>query len=100
MSEEFKKSTQPFEQLLLSLKEDEARRLSQCLEEINHRLLDCRNSLEEHRRMLMALRGIDSSPSRLAAEPLSVIADEAPAADLRGTLKRRMLDHFKSKWSI
>jgi hypothetical protein len=48
----------------------------------------------------MALRGIDGSPPLSAAEPLSVIVDEAPAADLRGTLKRRMIDHFKSKRSI
>ncbi|HEX2929160.1 MAG TPA: hypothetical protein VHV54_05570 [Candidatus Binatia bacterium] len=95
MSQEFKKSEQPFEHLVRALQEGEARRLSQCLEEIDHRLVNCRNSLEEYRRLRTALGTINSELSRLGAEPLSVVADEVPTSDLSEIIKKR-IDHFKS----
>src|SRR5262245_15005352 len=99
MSEEFNKPEQPFEHLLRALQESEARRMSQCLEEIDHRLLNCRKSLVEYRQGRMALRSINNSLSRLGAKPLSVVPDDLPASDLSETIKRR-IDHFKSKGTI
>jgi len=99
MSEEFKKPEQPFEHLLRALQEGEVQRLSQCLEEIDHRLLDCRKSLVEYRRSRMALRSISSNLSRLGAAPESGVPDELATSDLSETIQRR-IDHFKSKGTI
>jgi hypothetical protein len=98
MTEEFKKSEQPFAHLVRALQEGEARRLSQCLEEIDHRLLSCRKSLEEYRRLRIALRIINSQLSRLGAEPLSV-TDDLATHDLSEIIKSR-IDHFKSTGKI
>src|SRR5262245_5203465 len=99
MSQEFKKAEQPFEHLVRALQEGEARRLSQCLEEIDLRLLNCHRSLDEYRRLRTALGSINSQLSRLGAEPLSVAADEVPASDLSEIIKKR-IDHFKSQGKI
>jgi hypothetical protein len=98
MSEEFKKSEQPFEHLIRALQEGEARRISQCIQEIDHRLLDCGKSLEEYRRLRSTLRTINTQLSQLGEQPLSV-DEEAPAQDLSEIIKWR-IDHFKSKGKI
>ncbi len=98
MTDEFKKSEQPFEHLVRVLQEGEARRISQCIEGIDHRLLDCRKSLEEYRRLCSTLRTINGQLSRLGAQPLAV-ADDLPAQDLSEILKSR-IDHFKSTGKI
>jgi hypothetical protein len=94
MAEDFKKEEQPFEHLVRALQEGEAHRLSQCVEDIDHRLLDCRRSLEEYRRLHSTLHLINKRLSRLGAEPLTV-AEELPIEDL-GDLIRSRIDHFKS----
>ena len=99
MSEESKKPEQPFEYLLRALQEGEARRLNQCLEAIDHRLLDCRRSLAEYRRARMILRSINRNLTRLGAEPVSGVPDDLPTTDLSDAINRR-LDHIKSKGSI
>lgn len=98
MTDEFKKSEQPFEHLVRVLQEGEARRISRCIEDIDHRLLDCRKSLEEYRRLCSTLRTINGQLSRLGAQPLAV-ADDLPAQDLSEILKSR-IDHFKSTGKI
>ena len=98
MSEELKKPDQPFEQLVRALQEGEARRISECIQEIDHRLLDCRKSLEEYRRLRTTLRTINGQLSRLGAQPLAV-ADELPTQDLSEIIKSR-IDHFKSTGRI
>lgn len=98
MSEELKKPDQPFEQLVRALQEGEARRISECIQEIDHRLLDCRKSLEEYRRLRTTLRTINGQLSRLGAEPLAV-ADDLPTQDLSEIIKSR-IDHFKSTGKI
>jgi hypothetical protein len=98
MSEELKNSEPPFQHLVRALQEGEARRLNQCIEEIDHRLLDCRRSLEEYRRLRTALRLINGQLSRLGAQPLSVVED-LPTHDLTEILKSR-IDHFKSMGKI
>ena len=95
MSEESKKPEQSFEHLVRALQEGEARRLSQCLEAIDHRLLDCRKSLDEYRRARMILRSINRNLTRLGAEPVSAVPDELPTADLSDVINRR-IDHFKA----
>ena len=98
MSEEFKKSEQPFEHVVRALQEGEARKIIQCMEGIDHRLLDCHRSLEEYRRLHLTLRMINNQLSRLGAEPLAV-ADELPPQDLNEVIKSR-IDHFKSNGRI
>lgn len=98
MAEEFKNQEQPFEHLVRALQEGEARRISQCIEDIDHRLLDCRKSLKEYRRLRWALRTINGQLSRFGAEPLAV-ADDLPAQDLTEIIKSR-IDHFKSTGKI
>ena len=95
MSDQFKKSEQPFEHLVRALQEGEARRLSQCLEEIDRRLLNCHKSLDEYRKIRVLLRTINHQLSSLGAEPLSVVKDELPAADLSEIIKSR-LDNLKN----
>jgi DNA repair ATPase RecN len=98
MAEESKNREQPFEHLVRALQEGEARRISQCIQDIDHRLMDCRKSLEEYRRLHSTLRTINSQLSRLGAEPLAV-ADDLPAQDLTDMIKSR-IDHFKSTGKI
>jgi hypothetical protein len=98
MSKEFKQAEQPFEHLVRALQEGEARKISQCVEEIDHRLLDCKKSLEEYRRLHSSLRLINNQLSRLGVEPLDV-ADELPIQDLSEIIKNR-IDHFKSMGKI
>ena len=94
MSEEFNSSEPPFEHLVRALQEGEARRLSQCIEEIDHRLLDCRKSLQEYRRLRTALRLINGQLTKLGVQPLSVV-EELPTHDLSEIIKSR-IEHFKS----
>ena len=98
MTEESKNPEQPFEHLVRALQEGEARRVSQCIQDIDHRLMDCRKSLEEYRRLHSTLRTINGQLSRLGAEPLAV-ADDLPAQDLSEIIKSR-IDHFKSTGKI
>jgi len=98
MSQEFKKPEQPFEQLVRALQEGEARKISQCMEGIDLRLLDCHKSLEEYKRLHSTLRLINNQLSRLGAEPLAV-AEEVPTQDLNEIIKSR-IDHFKSTGKI
>jgi hypothetical protein len=98
MSEDSKTSEEPFNHLLRALQEGEAWRISQCIQDIDHRLLDCRKSLEEYSRLRSTLRTINNKLSRLGAEPLKV-ADELATQDLNEIIKRR-LDHFKSTGKI
>ena len=98
MSEESKKTEQPFVQIIRVLQEGEARRISECIQEIDHRLLDCRKSLDEYRRLRTTLRTINGQLSRLGAEPLTV-ADDLPSQDLSEITKSR-IDHIKSTGRI
>ena len=98
MSEDSKNREQPFEHLVRALQEGEARRISECIQEIDHRLLDCRRSLEEYRRLRTALRTINGQLSRLGAAPLAV-ADDLPTQDLSEIIASR-IDHFKSTGKI
>jgi hypothetical protein len=99
MSEQVKKSEQPFEHLIRALQEGEARRISQCIEQIDHRLIDCRKSLEEYRRVRDSLRLINTELSKLGQQPLSVEEDDLPGHDLSEIIKWR-IDHFKSKGKL
>ena len=89
---------QPFEHLVRALQEGEAQKISRCIQEIDHRLMDCRRSLEEYRRLHSTLRTINGQLSRLGAEPLAV-ADDLPAQDLTEIIKSR-LEHFRSTGKI
>lgn len=98
MSEESKKPEPPFEHLIRALHEGEARRISQCIQEIDHRLLDCGKSLEEYSRLRSMLRTINTQLSQLGEQPLSV-DDDLPAPDLDEVIKWR-IERFRSKGKI
>jgi hypothetical protein len=98
MSKNFTNPEQPFEHLVRALQEGEARKISQCVEEIDHRLLDCHKSLEEYRRLHSSLCMINNQLSRLGAEPLTVV-DELSTQVLSEIIKSR-IDHFKSTGKI
>jgi hypothetical protein len=97
MSEE-PKEPELFDQLIRVLQEGESRRISACIQEIDQRLLDCRKSLDEYRRLRTTLRSINGQLSRLGAEPLAV-AEELATQDLSEIIKNR-IDHFKSTGRI
>lgn len=92
------KQDQPFEHLIRSLQEDEARRLSQCLQNIDHRLLHLRKAVEEYHQLRSALRTINGKLSRLGAEPLTV-AEDVGADDLGEIISSRIA-HFKTSGRI
>jgi hypothetical protein len=94
MSQEVKKPDQPFEHLVRAIQEGEARQISQCMEGIDLRLLDCHKSLKEYKRLHFTLRLINNQLSRLGAEPLAV-AEELRTQDLTEIITSR-IDHFKS----
>jgi hypothetical protein len=98
MSENSKEPEEPFNHLVRALQEGEAWRISQCIQDIDHRLLDCRKSLEEYSRLRSTLRTINHKLSRLGAEPLKV-ADELATHDLSEMIKSR-IDHFRSTGKI
>ena len=98
MSEQINKPEQPFAPLVRALQEGEAQRLSQCIEQIDNRLVNCRKSLEEYRRLRVALRVINSQLSRLGAEPLS-LADDMVSHDFIELIRSR-IDHFKSSGKL
>src|ERR687895_515559 len=98
MSEHSKNSEEPFDHLVRVLQEGEAWRITQCIQDIDHRLLDCRKSLEEYRRLRSTLRTINNKLSRLGAETLKD-ADELATQDLNDIIKSR-IDHFKSSGRI
>jgi len=98
MSEKSTKLEEPFHHLLRALQEGEAWRISQTIQDIDHRLLDCRKSLEEYSRLRSTLRTINNKLSRLGAEPLKV-ADELATQDLSEIIKSR-IDHFKSSGKL
>ena len=98
MSQEFKKPEQPFEHIVRALQEGEAQKISQCMEGIDLRLLDCHKSLKEYKRLRSTLRMINNQLSRLGAEPIAV-AEELRTQDLNEIIKSR-IDHFKSTGKI
>jgi hypothetical protein len=98
MSEDPMKQEQPYERMLQTLQEDEARRLSKCLEEIDHSLLDCRKYVEEYDQVRSTLHTINEQLSRLGAEPLPVV-DGLPTHDLGEVIKNR-IDHMRSQGKI
>ena len=98
MSEDLMKQEQPYERLLHALQEDEARRLSKYLEEIDHKLLDCQKYVEEYDRVRSTLHAINEQLSRLGAEPLPVV-DGLPTHDLGEIIKNR-IDHMRFQGKI
>lgn len=78
--------------------EQESQKLGKYLEEIDHRLLDCRKYLEEYDRTRSILHTINEQLSRLGAEPLPV-GDQLPTHDL-GEIIRGRVEHLRSQGKI
>lgn len=92
------KEEPPFEHLIRALQEGEARRISECIQDIDRRLLNCGKALEEYRRLRSTLRTINGQLSRLGAEPLAV-SEDFPGDDLSEIIRSR-IDHFKTSGKI
>ncbi|HXG51759.1 MAG TPA: hypothetical protein VNN77_10175 [candidate division Zixibacteria bacterium] len=90
---------EPYEHLLQALQESELRRLHKCLEEIDHKLLDCRERVEEYHRTRLALQSINEKLSLLGAQPLSVAGEEVSGQDLAEIINSR-IQRFKSSGKL
>lgn len=88
----------PFEHLIRALQEGEARRISECIQDIDRRLLNCRKAVEEYRQLRSTLRSINGQLSRLGAEPMAV-SEEFPGEDLNEIIVNRIA-HFKTTGKI
>jgi chromosome segregation ATPase len=78
--------------------EQESQRLSKCLEEIDHKLVDCRRYLEEYERVRSTLHNLNEQLLGFGAEPLPV-ANHLPTDDLGEIIKNRV-EHLKSQGKI
>jgi len=78
--------------------EHESQRLSKCLEEIDHKLVDCRTYLEEYERARSTLHDLNEQLLGFGGEPLPV-ADHLPSHDLGEIIKNRV-EHLKSQGKI
>jgi hypothetical protein len=92
------KQEQFFEDILQTMHQDEARKLSKCLEEIDDKLIDCRRSLEEYDRVRSSLQLINEKLSRLGAQTLAV-TDDLPTRDLQEIINSR-IERFRSEGKI
>ncbi|HEU4340105.1 MAG TPA: hypothetical protein VFU31_00895 [Candidatus Binatia bacterium] len=87
-----------YQSLLHTLQENEVRRLTKCLEEIDQKLLDCRKSLEEYQRARLALDKINEHLSRLRAKR-PPMTEQLPTPELQEIIKSG-IEHFKSSGKI
>lgn len=92
------KQEQVFESILETLHQDEKRKLTKCLEEIDYKLIDCRRSLEEYDRVRASLQMINEKLSLLGAETLTV-AEDLPTRDLQEIIKGR-IERFRTEGKI
>ena len=71
----------------------ESKRLGQCLEEIDQKIMDCRQSLERYKQIHSILHGLNEKLSLLGAEPL-VVPDHLPTNDVEEIVKER-IEHLR-----
>lgn len=106
MKDEIVKQIRPVEEQIIHASldqlrhsfEEESGRLAKCLDEIDHKILECRKHLDDYDRIRLTLHDLNQKLSRLGAEPLAV-ADGLPTHDL-GEVIRTRLEHLKAQGKI
>src|SRR5688500_12654837 len=76
----------------------ESRRLSKCLEEIDDNILACRQYLQDYERIRSSLYGLNEKLTQLGAQSIQV-PDGLPTADLGGIVRER-IDYLRSQGKI
>ena len=106
MKAEIAKQIRPVEEQIIQANVDhlrqtfnqESRRLSKCLEEIDNNILACRQYLQDYERIRSSLHALNGKLCQLGADAIQV-PDGLPSADLGDTVGRR-IDHLRSQGKI
>lgn len=106
MKAEIVKQIRPVEEQIIHASQNQLRdsfkhessRLSKCLEEIDHKILDCRKYLEEYDQIRATLHDVNEKLSRLGVEALPV-ADNLPTHDV-GEIIRGRIEHLRSQGKL
>jgi len=101
MSEQINKAEHPFAHLVQALQEGEALRLSQCIEQIDNRLVNCRKSLEEYRRKrdFKKTSELSSVKAKAKTKALSFVVQKHDATRLHYDFRLEMDGVLKS-WAV
>src|SRR5688572_33233178 len=106
MKNEIAKQIRPVEEQIIQANVDhlrqtfnqESRRLSKCLEEIDDNILACRQYLQDYERIRSSLYGLNEKLTQLGAQSIQV-PDGLPTADLGGIVRER-IDYLRSQGKI
>lgn len=106
MKNEIAKQIRPVEEQIIQASVDhlrqafnqESRRLSKCLEEIDDNILACRQYLHDYERIRTSLHGLNEKLSQLGAESLQV-PDGLPNDDL-GDIVRQRIEYLRTQGKI
>ncbi len=106
MKAEIAKQIRPVEEQIIQANVDhlrqtfnqESRRLSKCLEEIDNNILACRQYLQDYERIRSSLHALNEKLCQLGADAIQV-PDGLPSADLGDTVGQR-IDHLRSEGKI
>jgi primosomal protein N'' len=106
MKSEITKQIRPVEEQIIQANVDhlretfsqESRRLSKCLEEIDHNILACRQYLQDYERIRSNLHGLNEKLSQLGAESIQV-PDSLSDSDL-GEIVRERIETLRTQGKI
>jgi chromosome segregation ATPase len=106
MKTEIAKQIRPVEEQIIQANVDhlrqsfnqESRKLSKCLEEIDENILACRQYLHDYERIRSSLHGLNEKLSQLGADGIQM-PESLPSSDL-GEIIRQRIDHLRSQGKI
>jgi len=106
MKAEIAKQIRPVEEQIIQANVDhlrqtfnqESRRLSKCLEEIDNNILACRQYLQDYERIRSSLHALNEKLCQLGADAIQV-PDGLPSAESHRRVGRR-IDHLRSQGKI
>ncbi len=106
MKAEIAKQIRPVEEQIIQANVDhlrqafnqESRRLSKCLEEVDDNILACRQYLQDYERIRSSLHGLNEKLSQMGADSIQ-LPDGLPTTDL-GEIVRQRIEHLRSQGKI
>ncbi|MGE5816727.1 MAG: hypothetical protein ACM37Z_01810 [Deltaproteobacteria bacterium] len=106
MKTEIAKQIRPVEEQIIQANVDhlrqafnqESRKLTKCLEEIDENILACRQYLHDYERIRSSLHGVNEKLSQLGADGIQM-PESLPSSDL-GEIIRQRIDHLTSQGKI
>lgn len=106
MKTEIAKQIRPVEEQIIQANVDhlrqtfnqESRKLSKCLEEMDENILACQRDLQEYERIRSSLHGLNEKISQLGAEGIQ-LPDSLSSSDL-GEIIRQRIDSLRSQGKI